>query len=347
MKTQGWASRFLASLAPLAFVLAGSGCADSKSTGDVDTSRASEFGFQTSVRTSLVEEGKRVYLTYCIGCHGEKGDGNGEAARFLSPRPRDFVRANFKFSSTRAGLLPADVDLKRTITDGLKGSSMPGWDLLPARSVDALIAYIKSLSPRWEEQDSASPIPLVNDPYRAIADKTEAIERGKTIYHGFATCWTCHPSYVPEEEINSHLAKMENPTRDVFRDKLFESEGKPNKEGEMIFPPDFHRDFLRSGVQVDDLYRSIAAGITGTAMPTWVDSMTYKSEKTGELLVEPADVWAISYYVHSLMQSRPAKIAEADVSVRERPHRIYQVGEPFEPITIDDDTTTDVDFEED
>ncbi len=35
------------------------GCTGSGET-DVDTSRAAEFGFQTSVRTSLIEEGRSV-----------------------------------------------------------------------------------------------------------------------------------------------------------------------------------------------------------------------------------------------------------------------------------------------
>jgi mono/diheme cytochrome c family protein len=35
--------------------------------------------------------GKEVFLQRCVGCHGEKGDGKGPGASFLSPPPADFT----------------------------------------------------------------------------------------------------------------------------------------------------------------------------------------------------------------------------------------------------------------
>ena len=32
--------------------------------------------------------GKRLYANYCAACHGDKGDGNGPAAKYLYPKPR-------------------------------------------------------------------------------------------------------------------------------------------------------------------------------------------------------------------------------------------------------------------
>jgi len=331
------------------------GCGGGGET-DVDTSRAAEFGFQTSVRTSLVQEGREAYNRFCQGCHGPEGDGNGPAARFLRPRPRNFQVANFKFSSTRSGQLPTDEDLKRTITEGLMGSAMPGWDLLPARTVTALVAYIKTFSPKWNERSAAPPIPQVNDPYRGLEDKSAAIARGEAVYHGFATCWTCHPSYVDTDKINEYLVAMENPTRDAFRNNLFQSEGKANSEGEVVFPPDFKRDFVRSGASIDDLYRSIGAGITGTAMPTWIDSMEIPSAHGGEPLIRPNDVWAAAYYVQSLVLQRPAKFAAAEVHDGYGPRDgraqvIYAPGEKppppaAQPATESGEEFSDEEFEE-
>lgn len=333
----------------LPIVLSGCGGKENgREKGDIDTSRASEFGFQKSVQTSLVDEGGAAYRIYCIGCHGSSGDGNGEAARFLDPRPRNFQLANFKFSSTRSGQLPRDEDLRRAITYGLRGSAMPGWDLLPERTVSALIAYIKTFSPKWKQRPSFSSIPEVNDPYRSLADKSKAIERGRAVYHGFATCWTCHPSYVSNDEINRYLVLMENPPRDVFRDDLGESQGKVNSEGELVYPPDFLRDFVRGGSRVEDLYRSVAAGITGTAMPTWVDSMDYSSSKPGHpALVQRSDMWAIAYYVQSLIEQRPPKLKPEEVIVRHRPQRIYKPDEAFEPVREDQGTEEGGEFSED
>ncbi|MDC4225893.1 MAG: c-type cytochrome [Candidatus Manganitrophus sp.] len=75
------------------------------------------------------EIGKRVYARRCVGCHGEKGDGNGPSARFFVPKPRDFTRGIFKFRSTggEENTLPLDADLYRTVTHGLWGTAMPAW----------------------------------------------------------------------------------------------------------------------------------------------------------------------------------------------------------------------------
>src|SRR5438270_590653 len=48
----------------------------------------------------LVARGEEEYAEHCIGCHGAKGDGNGLAATFLFPRPRDFPIGAFQFRST-------------------------------------------------------------------------------------------------------------------------------------------------------------------------------------------------------------------------------------------------------
>src|SRR5262249_5489309 len=149
------------------------------------------------------------------------------------------------------------------------------------------------------------PVPFVDDPYRNQPDKREAIARGEAVYHGYATCWSCHAAYVPEKKINEYLVAFDNQSRETFRPHIFESVGKVNDEGQMVYPPDFKRDFVRAGTSVSDLYRSIAAGITGTAMPTWVDSIDMPGKKPGDPpLVSRTDLWAIAYYVQSLILQR-------------------------------------------
>ncbi|MCB9853141.1 MAG: cytochrome c [Phycisphaerales bacterium] len=297
---------------------------------DIEVSRVGETLSDEVLLTQQLKYGKLSYEQLCIGCHGAKGDGNGEAARFLDPKPRNFKFAYFKFSSTRSGELPTDADLKRTIKYGLKGSAMPAFEFLPEPQVEALIAYIKTFSPKWHERGTGSPIPIVDDPYRSLDDKSEAIARGEVIYHGYATCWTCHPAYVDGGKINDYRKQLGFTTYDQFRDGLGESVGKANVEGWMIFPPNFHRDYVRSGADIDSLYRSIAAGITGTAMPTWVDSMNLESDDGSKtMLVQTQDLWALAYYVQSLMRERPTKVKPDQLVVRgDRARTIYINGIP-------------------
>ena len=68
------------------------------------------------------------YRRYCVGCHGDLGDGNGENAVWLDPKPRDFQLGIFKCRSTPTGTLPTDEDLYDTIARGLDRSNMPPWN---------------------------------------------------------------------------------------------------------------------------------------------------------------------------------------------------------------------------
>src|SRR3989449_7416395 len=72
-------------------------------------------------------KGKVVYEKWCAGCHGETGAGDGPAAAYMLPRPRNFTGAVYKIRTTASGQLPTDADLLRAIDEGLPGSAMPAW----------------------------------------------------------------------------------------------------------------------------------------------------------------------------------------------------------------------------
>ena len=42
---------------------------------------------------------KTDYRRYCVGCHGEEGDGLGENEPWLDPKPRNFTLGQFKCRS--------------------------------------------------------------------------------------------------------------------------------------------------------------------------------------------------------------------------------------------------------
>ena len=91
-----------------------------------------------------IEFGKENYARRCEGCHGVEGDGNGPAATFMTKsRPRNFNVGVFKFRLTPSGSLPQDGDLWRTVTRGIRGTSMPSWHMLPDKVRIAVIQYIK------------------------------------------------------------------------------------------------------------------------------------------------------------------------------------------------------------
>lgn len=97
-----------------------------------------------------LKEGSKLYAGKCVQCHGVAGDGRGPSGQFMTPHPRDYRRGAFKFVTASANGKPRRADLLRTIRDGLKGTQMPAFGLLPETEREALAAYVTFLSARGE-----------------------------------------------------------------------------------------------------------------------------------------------------------------------------------------------------
>jgi mono/diheme cytochrome c family protein len=91
-----------------------------------------------------------IYRANCVPCHGTTGDGAGPTAALLEPYPRDFRSGVFKFKSTPGKTPPTDEDLLRDLQNGMPGSAMPSFRLLPEEDLEALVAYVKYLSIRGQ-----------------------------------------------------------------------------------------------------------------------------------------------------------------------------------------------------
>jgi mono/diheme cytochrome c family protein len=91
-----------------------------------------------------------LYREHCAHCHGITGDGVGPTAVFLNPYPRDYRKGQFKFKSTPIGQKPTHADLKKIVLEGVPGTAMPSFKLLPELEVEALVEYVKYLSIRGE-----------------------------------------------------------------------------------------------------------------------------------------------------------------------------------------------------
>lgn len=210
----------------------------------------------------LLALGREVYYSRCVGCHGKNGDGNGPAATFLSPRPRNFALGIFKYRTTPSGSLPTDGDLYRTVTRGVRGTAMPTWHELPDKERLAVVAFIKTFSSRFKDEH-VEPA-MIKEPLRATA---ELVARGKDLYRA-ARCFQCHgEDGKGDGEAAADLTDdLRFPTR----------------------PSDFTRGQFKSGSTVRDIFRTMTLGLDGSPMPSFADSMSEEER------------WAISYYVLSL-----------------------------------------------
>ncbi|HVO52668.1 MAG TPA: c-type cytochrome [Thermoanaerobaculia bacterium] len=248
------------------------------------------------VSAQRLNRGHELFLTYCSACHGVDGDGKGPASIGLRPPPRNFTQGQFKFAAVASGQLPNDEDLLRIVQKGLHGSAMLPWNDVPERDILDIIQYIKTLSPKWAEKTPGEPIVPGPDPW-GDARKAEAVTRGMKVYHGLAQCLSCHPAYESKETIQA--ASMELSKREAtLRDDPYHSEQKDSDYGTSLMPPDFTRDHVRSGEALTDIYRTIASGIGGTAMPTWKGALP------------DDDIWAMAYYVRSLIDLKGTREAD-------------------------------------
>lgn len=89
-------------------------------------------------------EGKRLYQSYCTGCHGASGKGDGPAGKTLSVKPADHT--NGKKMSQYSDEHLVNVISKGGASVG-KSPQMPAWGaVLKETQIQELVAYIRTLA---------------------------------------------------------------------------------------------------------------------------------------------------------------------------------------------------------
>lgn len=255
-----------------------------------------------SVDSRHLQRGEQLYERNCAQCHGVSGDGAGPAAKYLTPRPRDYRRGIFKFNSTGYGNKPNRDDLLRTVRHGVTGTSMPSFDRLPPRDLEAVVDYVLALTHRGElemllalQADSDGELTpetadelaqSVIDQWRFSHDQIvepaskepvfdqASIAAGKEIFQK-RECFKCHG-----RDARGGLAGGIEVGKDAW--------------GQVAAAADLTSGMLHGGAQPIDVYRRIYAGINGTPMPAFKDL----------LADEPDAVWHLTHYVLDLGDQR-------------------------------------------
>lgn len=145
-----------------------------------------------------------LYREHCMHCHGISGDGMGPTAAFLNPYPRDYRMGIFKFKSTEGKQMPTDADLAKVLEEGIPGTSMPSFRMLPLADRQALVEYVKYLALRG--QTELNMYGTVNDfltiDEAAGTAKIENLDKStlSDMYAPFAGQWTADAQtiVVPE-----------------------------------------------------------------------------------------------------------------------------------------------------
>ena len=193
------------------------------------------------------ERGKEVYEESCAHCHGTEGRGDGSAAENLLPRPRDFTRGLYKIRSTESGELPTDQDLYDIITEGMPGSSMPGWETsLSADDRWELVAYIKTFHDGFKEREAPPrEITLAGQ----ISYSEESVEIGKGLYTELG-CIECH----------GNIGRGDGTSAPTLTDEW----------GFQTWPANLtHGWNYRGGSDTEDIFKRFIGGIAGSPMPAF------------------------------------------------------------------------------
>lgn len=225
--------------------------------------------------------GQAVYEQQCAACHGLTGDGNGPAAVWLYPKPRNFSAGLFKIKSTPGIALPTDEDVFQSVTRGLAGSSMPSFAYLPEAQRREVVQFVKYLTAtvdaagqrvnRFEEAAAAGTLaqPVVVPP--ETPNSVEELTLGRDMFKKMQ-CALCHGETGAGDG-------TQVPT-------LKDASGLP------IRPRDFNTGLFRGGHTGRDLYLRIHNGLAGTPMVPY-----------GSDLMKPEERWALVHFVKSLRRT--------------------------------------------
>ncbi len=204
---------------------------------------------------SFYAMGRHVYERNCLVCHGRWGDGDGEMAKGMIPKPRQFSAGIFKYRSTPPGFLPTTEDLIRTIRKGRASTSMPYFTQLSDREVRAVAEFIKLFSPKWRKPGNfAEPVKLPDLP-AWFAQPAEAASRAKKGEATFSVaCASCHGEHGDGR--GPAIAELKDAWGDPAR------------------PADLRAPAFRNGRTAADVFRVLTLGIGGTPMPSFAETMS-------------------------------------------------------------------------
>ncbi len=227
--------------------------------------------------TGSADKGKEIYEKRCWWCHGEKGAGDGPAADFLNPPPRDFTSGVYKWKTTPFDeMSPTDEDFSRMIKGdnahnsitgwtGMSGTAMPGWsDFLGDADAADVTVYIKKFA------ELASPLKPPISTAGEVKSSKELIEKGRAIFKD--RCSECHGE-----------AGRGDGTKKLKDDWGFRE-----------WPRNLTKAWsFRVSNSIKDTYTRVTVGIPGTQMPSFADPTSNKK-------LTDEERWAVAAYVNSL-----------------------------------------------
>lgn len=252
--------------------------------------------------SEAISTGKKIYEKRCLPCHGIEGKGDGPAAKFMEPKPRNFTTAHFILRTTPWMSLPTDGDLFDIITHGAKTTSMPAWERLPEQERWQVMHYIKTFSERFKKEGAPQPISIGSE----ITVTPDAVEKGKELFKK-TKCLLCH----------GEEGRANGPITVTLK----------NEWGIQFTARDLTKGWrFKGGNTLKDIYVTITTGFNGTPMGSYADILTDEER------------WNLAAYVKSRFKKVEAgervvfnsKLTEEEEIPMDASAPIWQEAEPVE-----------------
>ncbi len=194
----------------------------------------SSQGWATWIESGL-QEGKELYVSNCLTCHGCSGNGLGSYGGTMVVTPADFKQEPYKD-------MPADQWFWH-VSEGVPGTLMPTWkESLTEDQRWKVISYVQQIfaHPVMHDPDEGDPSGSYADLTNPLPLTTEIVDEGKEIFT--RECLVCH----------GDSGRGDGPYRSVI---------EPG-------PPDFGDGGYGDYTDADYFWR-ISEGVPWSAMPAW------------------------------------------------------------------------------
>jgi cytochrome c oxidase cbb3-type subunit II len=155
---------------------------------------------------SLID-GKTIFVTNCIGCHGVRGNGVGPADQFLNPYAYNFTSA----ANMQSGLSTSPGSLYEHILYGIKGTAMqPFGQDLTVQNIWDVVNYLYTIPAQYSRSSQSLDTlqPTENDfiqwaPSKEMADLLKVPEANSST--GTISTTTPTPTAYRENDYSIHL----------------------------------------------------------------------------------------------------------------------------------------------
>jgi mono/diheme cytochrome c family protein len=244
----------------------------------------------------------KEFRQYCAACHGENGAGQGDAARYLYPKPRDLVDGQLRLATSN-NMIASGEDIKRVLLNGVPNTSMQSWKQLSEGLLDRLVVEVQQMQIHGARQRATAVLQedglLVNDDGELTADGKQAVV-DYTIQQTVPTQRWAAPAVLtvsPSVLADGHKLYLKqnchkchgNEGEGSFGMDLVDDQGFPT------FARDLVGDPYKAGSQFDAVARVIRLGMPGTVMPS-----------SGAL--SDAELAQLTLYVQSLVKTPPRQL---------------------------------------